>query len=221
MQSIQFLHILSFVFLLCFLIREYVAYKGILTLKYFFTPVLTLLLVLMMILSITINGIDRYRFLILLSLLVALIADTLLMIEEVSLLKNGMIFFILGHFFYVGAFSIDLSFKPWNLIVIAPIIILSFLYIRVLIKTAGKMLIPVLIYIFILDLMVYFAVTSLNNGITKPGLLLASGAVLFMISDFILSINAFVKPIPDSTVYTWLLYAPAQYLIVLSTFTAF
>ncbi len=221
MCSNNFLYILSFIFILFFLIREYVAYKRILTLKYFFTPSLTLLLVLMMILSITINGTDRYRFMILLSLLAALAADTLLMIEEVDLLKNGMIFFILGHVFYLGAFSIDVSFQPWNLFFIVLISLLSFLYIKVLIKKAGKMLVPVLIYVFILDLMVYFAITTLNRGITTSGILLASGAVLFMISDFILSVNAFVKPIPNSTVYTWLLYAPAQYLIVLSTFYSF
>jgi uncharacterized membrane protein YhhN len=212
------LYTASFIFLAVFLVREFVAYKKILVLKYFFTPLLTFMLVLMMIYSISINGSDKYRVFILLSLLSALVADTLLMIEEVDLLKNGMIYFIIGHVFYVFAFSGDITFKPWNIFLIAVLAVLSFLYIRVLMKTAGSMIIPVISYVLILDLMVYFALTKLNNGLSASGIIVASGALLFMISDFILSINAFVKPVPNSTVYTWLLYAPAQFLFVLSTF---
>jgi len=151
----------------------------------------------------------------------ALVADTLLMIEEVNLLKNGMIFFIAGHIFYVGAFSAVISFKYWNLILIITLAVMNFFYFRVLIKTAGKMFIPVLAYVFILNLMVYFAVTRLNNDVSPSAILAAVGAVLFMLSDFILSVNAFIKEIPESTVYTWLLYAPAQFLFVLSTFSIF
>jgi len=212
------LYLLSSVFIIFFIIREYVAYKRYLSLKYFFTPSLTLLLVVMMIFSIAINGVNEYRIMIMLSLLMALVADTLLMIEEVSFLKDGMIYFIIAHVFYVGAFTIDLTFKPWNLIIIFILAVLSILYLKVLLKTAGKMFIPVLIYVSILDLMVYSALTGLNQGCSSSAILIAAGAVLFMISDFILSVNAFVRNIPNSTVFTWLLYAPAQFLIVLSTF---
>ncbi len=217
MFSMNMLYILSSVFILFFLIREYIAYKRYLRLKYFFTPSLTILLIMIMILSVTINGADRYRIMILLSLVTALAADTLLMIEEVDLLKNGMVFFIMSHLFYMGAFSIGASFRLWNLVPASVIVVLSLIYISVLKKTAGKMLVPVIVYIVILDLMVYFAVTSLNNGASTPRIYSAAGAVFFMISDFILSINAFVKKIPNSTVFTWLFYALAQFLIVLST----
>lgn len=218
MQIPILLKYLIVTFVILFVIREYVAYRRHLLLKYLFTPSLTLLLVIMMIISISINGTDRYRMMILFSLLMALVADTLLMIEEVSFLKNGMIYFILGHIFYVIAFSSNLSFRPWNLLLVIILAAANFFYIRVLINKAGKMIIPVLIYVFVLDAMVYYAVILLNQGISASAVLAASGAVLFMISDFVLSVNAFVKPIPNSTVYTWLLYAPAQFLIVLSTF---
>lgn len=219
MQGMNMLHILSSVFILFFLIREYVAYRRYLQLKYFFTPSLTIILIIIMILSISINGADRYRVMILLSLITALAADTLLMIEEIDLLKNGMIFFIISHIFYVIAFSTGVSFKLWNLLPAAVISVPSFFYIRVLKKTAGRMLIPVIIYIVVLDCMVWFALTALSNGTSDSGIYAAAGAVIFMCSDFILSVNAFVKKIPNSTVFTWLLYAPAQFLIVLSTFS--
>lgn len=218
MPKLNLLYTLSFIFILFFVIREYAAYKRYISLKYFFTPSLTMLLVYIMIISVINNGADRYRVMVLLSLVMALTADTLLMVEEVNLLKNGIIFFIIGHVFYVGAFSSDASFEWWNLILILILGLFSIIYGRVLIKAAGNMAVPVLIYIFILDCMVYFAVTSLNDGISVSRILASAGAVLFMVSDFLLSLNAFVKKIPHSTVFTWLLYAPAQYLIVLSTF---
>lgn len=210
---------LSALFVVFFLIREYVAFKRYLTLKYFFTPSLTLILVTMMILSILMFGADRYRLMILFSLLTALIADTLMMIEEITLIKNGMIFFMMAHIFYVGAFSPGASFQLWNMIIILVLSILSFLFIRMMNRNAGKMIVPVVLYTLILNVMGYFAITSLNKGLTASGIMLAVGAVLFMISDFILSVNAFVVKIKYSTVYTWLLYAPAQFLFVLSAFT--
>ena len=219
MYSISYLYILSALFILFFLIREYVAFKRYLTLKYFFTPSLTLILVTMMILSILMFGADRYRLMILFSLLTALIADTLMMIEEITFIKNGMIFFMMAHIFYVGAFSPGASFQLWNLVIILILSILSFLFIRMMNRNAGKMIVPVVIYTLILNMMGYFAITSLNKGLTASGIMLAAGAVLFMISDFILSVNAFVVKIKYSTVYTWLLYAPAQFLFVLSAFT--
>jgi uncharacterized membrane protein YhhN len=164
-------------------------------------------------------GADRYRLMILFSLLTALIADTLMMIEEITFIKNGMIFFIMAHIFYVGAFSPGATFRIWNMIIILILAILSFLFIRMMNRNAGKMIVPVVIYTFILNMMGYFAITSLNKGLTASGIMLAVGAVLFMISDFILSVNAFVVKIKYSTVYTWLLYAPAQFLFVLSAFT--
>ncbi len=219
MYSITSLYILSAVFLIFFLIREYVAFKRYLTLKYFFTPSLTLILVTMMILSILMFGADRYRLMILFSLLTALIADTLMMIEEITFIKNGMIFFMMAHIFYVAAFSPGASFQLWNLVIILILSILSFLFIRMMNRNAGKMIVPVVIYTLILNMMGYFAITSLNKGLSASGIMLAAGAVLFMISDFILSVNAFVVKIKYSTVYTWLLYAPAQFLFVLSAFT--
>ncbi len=219
MNSYSLVCALSSVFLIFFIMREYFAYKKNLFLKYFFTPSLTLILTIMTVLSIIQNGSERYRVMILLSLLMALIADTLLMIEEINLLKNGIIFFIMAHVFYIIAFSECLSFKPWNLILIAIIVFLNFIYIKKLAATGNKMLIPVLFYIFILNMMVYSAIIRLNNGVSVSAVLAASGAIMFIFSDFILSVNAFIKPVKNSTVITWLLYAPAQYLIVLSTFT--
>ena len=209
---------LSSVFFLFFVIREFVAYKRYLPLKYFFTPSLTLLLVIMMLLSIITCGPDKYRLMITLALLVALIADTQLMIEEIDLKTNGAVFFAMGHVFYLIAFSDNATFEPWNIALIAILVIINLIFFRILVNAIGRKSIPTIIYLLILCLVVYFAIARLNNQLSPSIVLAAVGALLFMISDFILVTNSFIKAIPHSTVFTWLFYAPAQYLIVLSTF---
>ncbi|MFA5519889.1 MAG: lysoplasmalogenase [Spirochaetota bacterium] len=208
---------LTALFLSLFAIREYVAYKRKLSLKYFFTPMLTFSVILIVFLSVAVKGPTVYSMLVLIALIMALIADTLLMIEEMSFLKNGLIFFLISHVFYILAFKDGYTFQAWNLGLIIFLAAASFFNIRLVKKGAGRLLIPVIIYVIILNVMGFFAITRLNSGFGLFEVSLATGAVMFIISDFILSINAFVKKIPHSTVYTWLFYAPAQFLFALST----
>lgn len=208
---------LTILFLSLFAIREYVAFKRKLSLKYFFTPMLTFTIILIVLLSISLKGPSVYSMLVLTALIMALIADTLLMIEEINFLKNGIIFFLISHVFYVFAFKDGYTFQSWNTGLIIFLAAASFFNIKLIKKGAGKLFIPVIIYLIVLNLMGFFAITKLNNGFGLFETSLAIGAVMFLISDFILSINAFVKKIPHSTVYTWLFYAPAQFLFALST----
>ncbi len=210
---------LTILFLFLFAIREYVAYKRKLSLKYFFTPMVTFSIILIVLLSIALKGPFVYSMLVLIALIMALIADTLLMIEieEASFLKSGIIFFLISHVFYIFAFKYGYTFQSWNLGLIIFLAVASFFNIILIKKGAGRLLIPVIIYLIILNIMGFFAITRLNNGFGLFEISIATGAAMFIISDFILSINAFVKKIPHSTVYTWLFYAPAQFLFALST----
>lgn len=210
---------LAILFLSLFAIREYVAYKRKLSFKYFFTPMVTFSIILIVLLSIALQGPSFYSMLVLMALIMALIADTLLMIEieDVSFLKSGIIFFLISHVFYIFAFKGGYTFQSWNLGLIVFLTAASFSNILLIKKGIGKLLIPVIIYLIILNVMGFFAITRLNNGFGLFEISIATGAVMFIISDFILSINAFVKKIPHSTVYTWLFYAPAQFLFALST----
>jgi len=213
----DYLYELTAAYIFIFLIREVIAWKSILSLKYFFTPLITALAVFIVLSSIGLYGISRYSILIFSSLIAALIADTLLMIEENSYLKNGILFFMLGHLFYVAAFSYDITFKNWNIVFLVVIVFINIVQLKLMKKHAGGMFLPVTIYVVIIDIMGYLAITKLNNGTGLYEISVAVAAVLFWISDFILSINAFVKKIPHSTVYTWLFYAPAQLLFAWST----
>lgn len=211
------LTVLAVIFLFLFAIREYVAFQRMLSWKYFLTPMLTFTVILIVLYSIALKGPSVYSMLVLIALIMALIADTLLMIEEFNFLKNGIVFFLISHVFYVFAFKDGYTFQSWNLGLILFIAVASFFHIMLIKKGAGKLFIPVVIYIIVLDVMAFFAITKLNNGLGLFETTLAIGAVMFWISDIILSINAFVKKIPHSTVYTWLFYAPAQFLFALST----
>lgn len=211
------IRIILAVFLTLFVLREIAAWNMRRQLKYFFTPLITMTVVLLPVISIERNGITYYNLFILIALLLALAADTLLMIEEVSLLKSGMIFFLGGHICFAAAFSANFSFKSWNLILLAILTVINYFNINRIRINAGKLFPAVMIYTLSINVMIYLAITGLNSGFTKHAVCTATGAVLFAISDYILSRNTFVRQIPHSTVYTWLFYAPAQFLIALST----
>jgi uncharacterized membrane protein YhhN len=214
---VYILSALAMLFFILFAIREYSAFKRKLTFKYFFSPMVIVSVIFIVIFSIALKGPSVYSILVLFALIFALIADTLLMIEEVSFLKNGLIFFLISHLFYVYAFMDGYIFEKWHLALAFSLLLVNIFHVKLIRKGAGKLIVPVVFYIIVLDLMGFFAITKLNNGSGLFELLLALGAVMFLVSDFILSIDAFVKKINHSTVYTWLFYAPAQFLFALST----
>jgi len=215
---VQYFTVVFVAFIIILLIREFVAYKKQLVLKYITTPLVTFTIILMCLLAIKLHGFYFYSFMIMLGLLCSLIADTLLMIEEVSLFLQGLIYFLIAHVLYVTAFSTGYDFALWNVILAPALLAGALLYYRAIWKARGRHYTPALVYIIILASMLYFAVTSLNCGIHPRGILLATGAMLFVLSDMLLGYNTFIKTIPHSTVFTWSLYAPAQMFIAISCF---
>ncbi len=194
-----------------FALREIAAYRGSLGFKYLLTPLITLLIIGIAVLSAG-KGLTGYQFLIVGALTLSLIGDALLMIEEVNLFLHGLVFFLAAHIAYVFAFSVGYAWQPWNL---APALGLGVMYVA---YNAWVRKTQVAVYSAILMLMVFFAVSSFNAGATTRAVVLCVAAVLFALSDGLLGYNTFVKRIPNSTVYTWALYAPAQFLFALSCY---
>jgi len=201
-----------------FITREIVTYKGIRSLKYIFTPTITLLITLICVFSLNGGTIDRFKLFIVIGLLLSLIADTLLMIEEVDLMKYGIIFFLLAHISYIISFTSFFTIQLWNII---PFIVvfggIALVFKKIKGKTDG-MDIPILVYSLILGAMVFTAFILLNLDGSINTVFIVSGAVLFLVSDVILAVNGFVKEIPRASVIVWSFYAPAQLLIALSCF---
>lgn len=216
--SIQYFTPLLIAFFVILLIREYVSFRKILTLKYITTPLVTCSIILTCLLALNVQGIHYFSFMVMLGLLLSLVADTLLMIEEVNLFLQGLVYFLFAHVAYVAAFSTGYVFYTWNILLALAILAAALLYYRAIWKARGTHYIPALVYMIILGSMLFFAFTSLNNGINQRGLFITVGAIFFVLSDIVLGYNTFIRPIPHSTVLTWSLYAPAQMFIAISCY---
>lgn len=220
-MTLQLFGIASVLFLVIFMSREIVVLRHNRTLKYVFTPLVTISVILIPLVAIGEAGLTPYNSFIICSLLLALAGDTLLMVEEVKLLKYGMVFFLACHVLYIAAFSVNFTFRPWNLVPGVLLGLTAAIHVIRLRRTAGRMFIPVAVYIAVITVMIFLGICQLNSGITEGAAMAAAGAVLFGISDLLHSINTYVRKIENSSVYTWLFYAPAQFLIAASTLSVF
>ena len=220
-MTLHLLGTVSMFFLTVFMVREFVALRRIKQLKYIFTPMVTIPVILIPMIAAGETGLTPYNLFITCALLFALVGDALLMVEETDLFKYGMFFFLGCHLFYVSAFSVNYIFRQWNIILLAVLAVIAIIHVKKLGGKAGKMKIPVAVYVTVITIMIFLAITQLNNGFTPGAAMAAGGAVLFGISDYLHSVNNFVRKIEHSTVYTWLFYAPAQFLIAASTLSVF
>lgn len=118
----------------------------------------------------------------------------------------GLGSFLLAHLFYIFCFA-KLSVRKHLpllaaglLVYVAALIIYLFPYLK-------EMKIPVIVYGLVISAMLYFAVRTSNKN-------LILGAVLFVISDTILSINLFVKETVILSLLVMATYIAAQWFLV-------
>lgn len=206
------------IFFIIFIIREIVAFKKILKLKYIFTPLITYIVIIIALYLSYVRGFTVYNIFIIAGLVFALIADTFLMIEEVSFFIHGLFFFLLTHLCYVYALSINYHFGIIDVIIMLVILVVFFLYYLVIHKAKGKVYVPVILYMLVLSLVLMLAVGTCIKNEYPRGAIVTIAAILFAISDGVLAFNQFVHRIPHSTVVTWSLYAPAQLLFAVSCY---
>ena len=206
------------ILVLVFVIRQIGTFKGINFIKYITSPLITIAVACFVVLAISQNGVSLYTVFILAGLIFSLVADTLLMIEETDLMKYGIIYFLLAHVSYIIAFSGGYTFIIWNIIPMLVLVIFIAAFFMLVKGKTGGLDIPVLIYVIIISIMVFFAIGGMNSTVNSKVVLALSGAILFLISDLVIAINAFIKKIPYSSVIVWTIYAPAQFLIALSCF---
>jgi uncharacterized membrane protein YhhN len=134
-----------------------------------------------------------------------------------ALLKNfvvGLSAFLIGHLFYIAAFITRWKFSWIRLCTIVPILIYAGI---IATNLNGAMqntdneglIIPVMIYLFIILSMGWF---SMMTGNVWSML----GSTLFIISDSILAWNKFISHVSYSGVLIMLTYYTAQFLIARS-----
>jgi len=156
---------------------------------------------------------SKYNFLIMAGLLFSIVGDILLL-NVVDKFLYGLTAFLTAHIFYTIAFLIrDRRIKSWSVLFFYVLGggMLYFLY-----PHLGEMVKPVLVYVFFIITMLWRAFMQRNYN--KIAVFAYMGAMIFVLSDFILAYNRFVHTYPYAGIVTIITYWYAQYLIARSTF---
>jgi len=206
-------YFISVFVLLSGLCHIHAEYAGVKTRVYICKPLTMALIILLAIIPSVVTG-ELYQYLIIAGLLFSLLGDIFLMFPETRFIA-GLVSFLIGHIFYIFAFSsgYGFGFDLWFvlLLIIFGVAIYSFLA-----ANLGKMKLPVALYILVILLMGSQAFHHWQLSQNKGGLLALAGALLFILSDSFLAINKFSSPFKTARFFTLTTYFTGQYLIALS-----
>jgi uncharacterized membrane protein YhhN len=129
----------------------------------------------------------------------------------------GLVLFLLAQVSYAFVFFKTASFTAWDIVTAAALALMSVWFYRKAKAGLGDMKFPVIVYMIIICFMVNRACALvIASQLTQvQSILIAAGAVLFLVSDIVLAYNKFVKKVswkPQSLA----LYFLGQYCIALS-----
>lgn len=170
------------------------------------------------------GGLDGERLPFTLGLCLCLAGDILLMLPEKVLKKRfflGLVAFLLGHLAYI--FGLNSELPPLDLASLAVSGAVVYTGYRVYQRLARGMernkqtelRLPVLVYLCVICTMVCSALLTLvrNGWQTWAALSIASGALLFLLSDSWLAWSTFVAPLPQARLRVRVAYHLGQFLI--------
>lgn len=179
---------------------------------YIFKPLATTSIFLIAFLSIG-GYFSKYGVAILLGLLFSLGGDVFLMLP-MDLFIAGLISFLIGHLFYIFAFTAGRQVKLSKTGL--PFLIFAILIYSLLFPNLEEMKLPVLAYVVVILIMGWQAFERWNFSKNTFTLLAFAGAVLFIFSDFILALNKFREPFIIARALNLSTYFIAQWMIALS-----
>lgn len=170
-------------------------------------------------------GIATFAMLIMMGLVCGLIGDIVLdlkiMYRESSSLyqHGGMLAFLVGHLFYLAALLLFFSFNWVPLVIALVLAVIISLVSKYLLKfNFAEHTVDSYAYSFFLSYMMTQACyAAITRGFTASTVLLAAGAILFLLSDLVLVMTYYDNR--DSRPYisvNHILYYAAQYTIALS-----
>ncbi len=160
------------------------------------------------------------------------LGDVFLMIPDPDKTQKwfrlGLISFLLGHIFYIVTFAVYAYefplFKWWIIFLIVPFLIAAARLFPILTINAGKMAIPVAVYLIVICFMgistAFLIIPFENYPISWEALYMGGiislyiGAWLFSLSDALNGFNRFVKQFKNERVYTMSTYILGQFLLV-------
>lgn len=129
----------------------------------------------------------------------------------------GLAFFLLSQIMYIIAFtripgkSVVFYSKIYLFI---PLVLFGIALVSILYKNLDGMRVPVIIYAAVILTMVAAAINRMERVNRLSYIYVLSGAILFVISDSLISINKFYAPFRYSGIAIMSTYILAQYLII-------
>ena len=154
--------------------------------------------VLVLLLASSNKQISRLGARVLTALFFCLLGDIALIWESAFLLGLG--FFLIAHLLFIRAFKARFKMKfHWIAVTIAATLAITTLYF-IWPKVSGIVQIAILSYVLVIGIMSSLSMSIALNRRSKIRLQLGLGGLLFMISDALLGINAFVNPIPFASI---------------------
>ncbi len=157
---------------------------------------------------------NKLKYLVVAALIGSWFGDTFLMFQD----YNSMFFifglgsFLIAHLAYIMAFY-KFKGKKNQVVLISTSLFFAAYSLNLLLALwpgLNDMLIPVIVYAFVLTVMGIIGVVR-NYGIS---ILIVLGAILFIISDSLIAYNKFVEPVIYSRISIMFTYILAQFLIV-------
>jgi uncharacterized membrane protein YhhN len=188
------------------------AYKKSRFTHYAFKP-LTMVLIISLAWERAIGSSQAYGYLIITGLCFGLMGDVLLMLPR-NRLRQGMVAFAAGHVLYIIAFA--WGTKTFPLPVLAGLLGYGAAVFLFLSPLLGRMRWPVLVYIGVICLMAWLAVSRHLTLLDQKSLLPLIGGFLFLISDSVNAVKRFRKPFQLAEVLVLAPYFAAQLLFALS-----
>jgi uncharacterized membrane protein YhhN len=154
--------------------------------------------VLVLLLASSHRQISRLGARVLTALFFCLLGDIALIWESAFLLGLG--FFLIAHLLFIRAFRARFKMKfHWIAIAIAATLAFTTLYF-IWPKVSGILQIAIITYVLVIGVMSSLSMSIALIKRSRIRLQLGLGGLLFMISDALLGINAFVNPIPFASI---------------------
>jgi|SRR5687767_9941577 len=149
------------------------------------------------------------------------VGDILLMLvdKDPEFFLAGLISFLVAHIFYVLTFfqflrNEKVKIRVWIMIVVAASYLLLMIWLS---PYLGEMKWPVRIYGFVICTMLFLAMHLSYIKFKSAGILVMYGALLFVISDFLIATNKFYGSLGIIGFLIMLTYGLAQLLIIVGT----
>lgn len=159
------------------------------------------------------QGKPRWRIFVVLALLCSWAGDVFLISSDFFI--QGLVSFLIAHMFYIIAYhqtgAADGNLKPVDVIKFG---LYGALLIAIIYPGLGDMLLPVLLYAAVLLLMGLWAHKRRAATSDKSFRLVATGAMLFCLSDGMIAVNKFAFVIPAERLWDMTIYITAQFLII-------